>query len=284
MKVGIVGAGPAGLTLAHALLTLPGKSVTVSVYDSSDALRPSLGGGLQLSCGAGALQRLGLDVSKIATPIRSVLSRRAADRRTLLSIDVQAAMLEAGATMVPPAASDGAFAIMRDQLQQLLASELPPSALCLGRTVAAVAPRKGGGATLSFADGSADEDVDCGHLTELAGSTLRTSPQPCFSLVLLTRAQETCTVTHASRDSATNIDTCQVDLVCGCDGIRSVVKSYVSPNEPPASYSGVKVLLAVATAGSRPLGAETAFHQWLGDGAYEGRHSTTLNNTRTCPR
>lgn len=191
MKVGIVGAGPAGLTLAHALLTLPGKSVTVSVYDSSDALRPSLGGGLQLSCGAGALQRLGLDVSKIATPIRSVLSRRAADRRTLLSIDVQAAMLEAGATMVPPAASDGAFAIMRDQLQQLLASELPPSALCLGRTVAAVAPRKGGGATLSFADGSADEDVDCGHLTELAGSTLRTSPQPWLSLVLLTRVRWT---------------------------------------------------------------------------------------------
>ena len=42
MRVGIVGAGPAGLTLAHALLYLHGtaKIDEVRVYDRSDVLRP----------------------------------------------------------------------------------------------------------------------------------------------------------------------------------------------------------------------------------------------------
>lgn len=215
MKIGIVGAGPAGLTLAHALLTLPGPPVRVSVYDRADVLKPAVGGGLQLSCGAACLQDLGIDVSTVAAPLRSVVSRRATDRRELLRLDIQSALADAGAPTVGDAATDGVFAIMRESLQELIASRLPPSTLCLGRTVASAAAHRGG-ARLRFSDGS-EEDVD---------------------------------------------------LVVGCDGISSVVKSSFFPNEPPPAYSGVKVCLAVAPTGSRPAGAEQEFHQWLGDGAY----------------
>ena len=55
--VGIVGAGPAGLTLAVALnRALP--DVAVTIFDRSDSCRPALGGGVQLNSGAAVLARL----------------------------------------------------------------------------------------------------------------------------------------------------------------------------------------------------------------------------------
>ena len=118
MRVGIVGGGPCGLALAHALLTLPGpqKISSVSVYDRDGILDAGVGGGLQLSCGAATLKRLGVDVSTVGTPIRSVLSRRP-DGGELLSLDVQQAMLEAGAPLI--ANEDATFAVMRSSLQRL---------------------------------------------------------------------------------------------------------------------------------------------------------------------
>ena len=218
MKVGIVGAGPAGLTLAHALLTLPGPNrVSVSVFDrSDDPLRPALGGGLQLTCGARALESLGIDVSSAASPLRSVVSRRASDRSELLRLDVRSAMREAGAPTVGAARTDTAFAIMRDDLQRLLAERLPAGTLQLGRRVALAYPRGGGGARLVFGD-STSEDVD---------------------------------------------------LLVGCDGISSEVKRSFFADQPPPSYSGVRIAFGVAPAGSRPAGSEAEFHQWLGDGVY----------------
>ena len=77
MKIGIVGGGPGGLALAHALLTLPGPKAidSVTIYDRDGVLKPGVGGGFQLSCGAATLKRLGIDVSSVGTPLRSVLSR-----------------------------------------------------------------------------------------------------------------------------------------------------------------------------------------------------------------
>ena len=216
MKVGIVGGGPGGLALAHALLTLPGPKAidSVRVFDRNGILEPGVGGGFQLSCGAATLQRLGIDVAPVSTPIRSVLSRRP-DGGELLSLDIQEAMKEAGAPFV--SAEDGAVAVMRSELQQLLASQLPEGTLQLGRKVREVRLDGAGGATLAFEDGSADEACD---------------------------------------------------LVVGCDGIASVVKRDCFPDEPPPTYSGVKITFAVGPPGSRPAGSEDAFHQWLGDGAY----------------
>ena len=216
MRVGIVGGGPGGLALAHALLTLPGpkKIDSVKVYDRGGILEPGVGGGFQLSCGAATLQRLGIDVSEVGPPLRSVLSRRPGGTE-LLSLDIQQSMRDAGAPLITP--EDGTFAVMRSSLQQLLASRLPEGTLQLGRKVSAVRPDGNGRATLSFEDGSADETPD---------------------------------------------------LVIGSDGIASVVKSGCFPNEPPPTYSGVKIIFAVGPSGTRPAGTEESFHQWLGDGAY----------------
>jgi salicylate hydroxylase len=231
-RIGIVGAGPAGLTLAHALLTLPGTPYDVTVFDRSDALKPSIGGGLQLSCGAATLARLGIDVSTVATPLRGVISRQTGGRE-LLTLDARAAMRDAGAPMLG-ADADGAFAIMRDSLQSLLAEPLRESTdasgaatLQLGRTVVDVRPNvPAGGSRLVIAD--ADDASDA--------------------------------VARKSEEF--------VDLLVGCDGIGSVVKRDCFPGAQPPAYSGVKVLFAVAPAGSRPPASENTFHQWLGDGAY----------------
>lgn len=49
LRVAVAGGGPAGLTLAHALQTLPGPcEVEVSVYEKYSELRPAVGGGIQV--------------------------------------------------------------------------------------------------------------------------------------------------------------------------------------------------------------------------------------------
>ena len=217
MRIGIVGAGPAGLTLAHALCYLHGKNKIeeIRVYDRSDALQPAIGGGLQLSCGAATLSRIGIDVSEAASPLRGVVSRKV-DGTELLSLNIQQAMAKAKAPKMGDG-GDGAFGIMRESLQSLLAAQIPDDGtLQLGRKVESVRYSGGGSATLVFEDGTEDTP----------------------------------------------------DLVVGCDGISSVVKAGCFPDEPPPSYSGVKVTFAVAPAGTRPAGSENTFHQWLGDGAY----------------
>ena len=92
--VGIVGAGPAGLTLAVALnRALP--DVAVTIFDRSDSCRPALGGGVQLNSGAAVLARLdpaiGAAVAKLGQPVRRVRSRTAGGD-ALLDLDLAAAI------------------------------------------------------------------------------------------------------------------------------------------------------------------------------------------------
>ena len=128
--VGIVGAGPAGLTLAVALnRALP--DVAVTVFDRSDSCRPALGGGVQLNSGAAVLARLdpalGAAVAKLGQPVRRVRSRTAGGD-ALLDLDLAAAIRgNARARERGLVDADGgvrAYTIMRDVPQATLCEVL----------------------------------------------------------------------------------------------------------------------------------------------------------------
>ena len=167
-RIAIVGSGPAGLTLAHALNTLPGAEYEATVYEKYDGVSTAVGGGLQLSSGAAILQRLGLGdaLQKAALPLRGVRSRQVGGDQ-LLELDVREAMAGAGAEMV---GGDGAFAIMREELQKVLAAPLPPGTLQTGAALESVdvsGTYQYGGARLAFAGGAtatADLVVGCDGL------------------------------------------------------------------------------------------------------------------------
>ncbi|KAJ8609896.1 hypothetical protein CTAYLR_005549 [Chrysophaeum taylorii] len=107
-KIGIVGAGPAGLTLARAL----DSKHEVTVFDRGDPLKPGVGGGLQLTSGASLLKsRIGVDVSSVGLEIERVVSRSGTS--VLLDLDVRGVLRKAG---LGPG-----YAIMRESLQKLLA-------------------------------------------------------------------------------------------------------------------------------------------------------------------
>ena len=60
------------------------------------------------------------------------------------------------------------------------------------------------------------------------------------------------------------------DLVVGCDGVKSKVRSEVVGPET-AIYSGVRILFGIAphsASGSRPQEIQREVHQWFGEGAY----------------
>jgi len=158
LRLAIAGGGPGGLTLARALSSLPGRPCVATVYEAQSELRPAVGGGLQLSSGADVLDRLGVDVSRVGKPLRSVLSRKTNGDR-LLQLDVQAAMRAAGASRIGESA-DGAFAITRTALQAALVASLPEGTLLLGMPFKSATPTKGGqGVTCVFGDETIEADV-----------------------------------------------------------------------------------------------------------------------------
>ena len=127
----------------------------MSVFDLEDVLRPAVGGGLQLSSSATILARLGIDVRKAAIPLRSVRSR-SVDGTQLLSLDVSKAMGRWG-LLGNVGGADGAFAIMRETLQEMLAAPLPTDTLKLGRKLVGTRQLSSGGVSCSFDDGSEEE-------------------------------------------------------------------------------------------------------------------------------
>ena len=160
--VGIVGAGPAGLTLAVALnRALP--DVAVTIFDRSDSCRPALGGGVQLNSGAAVLARLdpalGAAVAAAGQPVRRVRSRTAGGD-ALLDLDLAAAIRgDARARERGLVDADGdvrAYTIMRDALQATLRDALgSQTTLELGAAVKSIRTAAAGGAEVALADGTA---------------------------------------------------------------------------------------------------------------------------------
>ena len=58
-QVAIIGGGPAGLTMAHALLKLPTGVEQVKVFEQKNESLPGIGGGIQINGGAAVLSRSG---------------------------------------------------------------------------------------------------------------------------------------------------------------------------------------------------------------------------------
>jgi len=169
LNVGIVGAGPAGLSLAIALRKLLGHSqVDVQVFDRSNQLRPNLGGGVQLNSGAAVLGRLGLrsQLLSAGNPARRVLSRNV-DRDVLLDLDIHRTLAADGrskeAGLVGEDGKVLAVTIMRDKLQEILSEALPAETIRLDRNLVDVGLSSGGRCRCSFEDGEqADFDLVVG--------------------------------------------------------------------------------------------------------------------------
>jgi 2-polyprenyl-6-methoxyphenol hydroxylase-like FAD-dependent oxidoreductase len=230
-RVGVIGAGPAGLATALCIRSIVGAHVDVVVLDKSDQLRPELGGGLQLNSGAAVLGRLGLGpaLKRLGQPVTRVIARTAAER-PLLDLDLAGAIrAEARATSTGLVDGEGdvlLMTVMRDALQDLLAAQLPPGVLRLDRELvgAARAPGDDGGARATFADGSHEDfDLLIGAdgirsklRTELAGPALAAVAAPLYT------------------------------------GIR--IQWGVAP--------------VGGAAGGRPAGSAGELHQWFGPGVY----------------
>jgi 2-polyprenyl-6-methoxyphenol hydroxylase-like FAD-dependent oxidoreductase len=61
----------------------------------------------------------------------------------------------------------------------------------------------------------------------------------------------------------------EFDLVVGCDGIRSAVRKYVCPSDPPPRYTGIQIQFAVTPPRARdPAAPAGLLRQYFGDGAY----------------
>jgi len=128
----------------------------VVVFDRTDALRPNLGGGIQVNGGAAVLARLGLgeEILKAGLPVKSVRTRTAQGFE-LLNIDVQQAvgrepsLLYKGTPMC--------FTIMRDSLQKLLADSLREGTIQTNKKLVGLTDDEAsGGVRLAFDDGTED--------------------------------------------------------------------------------------------------------------------------------
>lgn len=199
--VGVAGAGIAGLTSALALLRTEGTGVKkVTLFEPRTGLDSDLGGALNMNSGAAVLAKcygLGPKLWEISNPLRNVRSvvadGTAEGGGVLLEVDVAKTVKKgskSGDLLVDEAGQVLTMTVMRDQLQKLLADELPGTAVIQrGKKVAKVLPGDSGKYRFEFDDGTTSSD--------------------------------------------------EFDLVLGCDGLRSAVRSYVAPNRPPPIYSGM---------------------------------------------
>jgi 2-polyprenyl-6-methoxyphenol hydroxylase-like FAD-dependent oxidoreductase len=251
-RVCIVGAGIAGLSLAHALTNAPSlqrdaaDELEVSIFDSREALDYTAGSGVQLNGGMACLGKINPDVQRAvieaAIPISYLRGRhkswsRENDVEKLWDYSVDE-IIRSDETARKVLVDDNDkvlwYAIMRGALQETLVERLPKSRnveLVFGKTVTGINDLSGdalGGAYCQFADGSS------------AGP---------------------------------------FDLIVGCDGIKSAVKEYVelgkiskdaSKREGSAAalYSGIRINYAVQEQGGVEKNDPQPLQQCFADGAY----------------
>ena len=222
-RVAIVGAGIAGLSLAHALESTC-DDVEVTIFDSRpEPLDFSAGAGVQINGGASVLHRINPElhgkVARAALPLKNIRSRakpwfqsggtNGNPFSTLLEINLESAIKSTGGDVEKALIVDGevqAFTIMRGALQKILLEALPSSTqVRLGKQLSNIqSTDDGNGAVCTFND---DEDENFGPF----------------------------------------------DIVCGCDGIQSAVKQYVdtykissdTKSSQSALYSGIRIRYAI---------------------------------------
>ena len=230
----IAGAGPSGLFLAHALKRMDCGVETVTIAERREALEPELGAGLNLNGAVAVADRLGIrdTIVDVGNPLRGVQAYAARGGRVTEKL-----------FSVDVAT---AFRGMGDAGEDLLLDD--------GSTPAAYTVMRS-----DFLRALADalpEGVDL-----RLGTTVDTLARRPGGGVRATLARE------GTREE------CEFDLVVGCDGVRSTVRRLAFPDGGDAAqYAGLRVLFAVAPAGSRDLaavnGASGIAEQFFAEGAY----------------
>lgn len=135
-RVAVVGAGIAGLSLAHALKNSPQlrkdadtQDLHVSIFDSRESLDYSAGSGVQLNGGVAVLGKINLDLQQAvidaAVPISTLKGRNkswkdGSQEDTLWNLSVESLFRKAGGEAEQEIIVDGTvmwFAVMRGALQ-----------------------------------------------------------------------------------------------------------------------------------------------------------------------
>eukprot|EP00804_Cyclotella_cryptica_P006118 CCRYP_010738-RA/>CCRYP_010738-RA protein AED:0.07 eAED:0.07 QI:0/0.75/0.6/0.8/1/0.8/5/289/568 len=275
-KVAIIGAGIAGLGLAHALLapeitTNTKTNIKVDIFDSRLELDENAGSGIQLTGGLVALNEISPSlyrkVADASLPLEHVVSRcrpwfgtnrnDAEHGWKVLELDIQKAIRDDAAVRSQSETKDGnnehtlvtderevvAYTILRGTLQRILHEELLRE---YGIQVQFGRRLRG----LSF---SPEDITQGGIMCQFKDGTV-SGPY---------------------------------DLVIGCDGIQSVVKQYIDTGEiksvdegkdgrysksrSSAIYSGIRITFAIQAgeAEEASMSASGArFTQFFGNGAY----------------
>jgi 2-polyprenyl-6-methoxyphenol hydroxylase-like FAD-dependent oxidoreductase len=259
-KIAIIGAGIAGLSLAHALLTPQGSNIHVDIFDSRPELDEKAGSGIQLTGGLVALNEISptlyRQVADAGLALEGLTSRCAPWFGSnvkdgvelgwqLLELDIQKALrddaiakkqkvAEVGADSYKLVTEEGevvAYTILRGTLQRILHEELISA-----HGVEVKFDKKL--SDLSFSDG--------GIVCQFNNEEMTEGPY---------------------------------DIIIGCDGVRSAVKQYVdsgamnerSKSTSSAIYSGIRVTFAIQDGeekDSSSVHANAKFTQFFGNGAY----------------
>ncbi|KAL7532967.1 hypothetical protein ACHAXR_004961, partial [Thalassiosira sp. AJA248-18] len=273
-KVAIIGAGIAGLSLAHSLRSTHLREnngennttppIQIDIFDSRSDLDEKSGSGIQLTGGMAALRRISpalqRSVSEASLPLERVVSKCrpwfGSDEMgwKILELDIQELIREKAAAAAQQEVDEGqsqsrdgqcelvteegevlAYTILRGALQRILLEGLMQE-----HGIEVQFDKRLNG--ISYSDVGAEEGIECQFMD---GS--KTGPY---------------------------------DLVIGCDGIQSAVKQYVDTgkiqssdgdySQSSAIYSGLRITFAI----QENVGVDEAaidgcqFTQLLGNGAY----------------
>lgn len=163
-RVGIIGSGVAGLTLAHALQDLD----YVEIFDARSGLNRKEGAGFQLNGGLASFQT-GLQeaVGQAGIPLEGIQSRSKAwfgnkekkDYSTLLQLNIKEIIQQAAgdisAALLDESGNAKWTAITRGALQEVLQESLPNSvAIQFNKKLNSITENEAGGIMCGFDDGS----------------------------------------------------------------------------------------------------------------------------------